>query len=151
MHKQGSAAMQSNRNYQAKTPSKRRRIILILLILLLLAVAGYLVWRYTRFLKTDPPSITGVKSAKTTDNTRTETVIETEIIPYAIKTIDDPNKFVGSSTVERPGAYGVKTVTYEISYVGKVAGPKKLMGETITKEPVEQIVSVGTKQSGDPE
>lgn len=143
--------MQSNRNYQQHT-SKRRRILIVLLVLLLLVVAGYLVWRYTRFLKTDPPSITGVKSAQTKqDNVRRETVIETEMIPYAIKTIDDPNKFVGSSTVERPGAYGVKTVTYEISYVGKVAGTKKLMGETITKEPVDQIVSVGTKQSGDPE
>lgn len=73
------------------------------------------------------------------------------MIPYGVKTVDDATKFVGSSTVVSPGAYGIRKLTYEISYIDGSPQPRKLVGDEVTVQPVEKIVSVGTKQSGDPE
>jgi hypothetical protein len=143
--------MQANRNYYQQKSSKKRWIIATLVVLLLIAMIIIIVWLFTRYTRSDPPSITSVRGATTQVEEKTDTVIETEIIPFGIKTVDDATKYVGSSTVISPGAYGVRTMTYEVTPSAPPGQEKKLISDEVTTAPVDKVVSIGTKKSGDPE
>lgn len=54
----------------------------------------------------------------------------------------------GATQVTQEGAEGEKEVTYKVKYVDGVEESREKVSETVTKEPVKKIVTIGTKASG---
>ncbi|HEX4789581.1 MAG TPA: ubiquitin-like domain-containing protein [Actinospica sp.] len=66
-------------------------------------------------------------------------------IPYKTTQVSDPNTYTGTSTVTTQGVDGVETVTYAVLNVnGRLQAPKQISAK-VTRQPVDEVVSVGTK------
>jgi uncharacterized protein YabE (DUF348 family) len=72
-------------------------------------------------------------------------VTETRSIPYSRRTVQDPSLTEGTRRVRVKGVPGVKTLTYEVTLVDGKQTDKRLVGEKVTKQPVTEVVAVGTK------
>ncbi|MGW0391114.1 ubiquitin-like domain-containing protein [Streptomyces sp. NPDC003042] len=71
--------------------------------------------------------------------------VREERIPYATERVDDATLFAGTEVVEQSGRPGARRVTYSLRTVNGVRQkPRKIAEETV-REPVTQIVKVGTK------
>ncbi len=80
----------------------------------------------------------------------TEEVTETEEIDYPVEYVDSDSLYEGESEVQTPGEKGEKEITYKLLYVaGKLEG-KEAVSETVTKEPVTEVILRGTleRESG---
>jgi uncharacterized protein YabE (DUF348 family) len=66
-------------------------------------------------------------------------------IPYKTTQVSDPSTYTGTSTVKTQGVDGVETVTYAVLNVNGHQQAPKQVSETVTKQPVDEVVSVGTK------
>jgi uncharacterized protein YabE (DUF348 family) len=53
----------------------------------------------------------------------------------------------GTKAVRTAGVPGSKTLTYEVTLTDGVQTSRKLVSETRTREPVTEVVAVGTKQA----
>lgn len=70
----------------------------------------------------------------------------TEAISYETETIEDPNVYVDQVTISQPGQLGSKDKEVEYIYEdGKVVS-ERIVSETITLEPVKEVISKGTKE-----
>ncbi|MFC6022807.1 G5 domain-containing protein [Plantactinospora solaniradicis] len=74
-------------------------------------------------------------------------VTETRSIPFGERTVKDSSLAKGKRKIRTAGVKGSKTLTYEVTYVNGVQTGKKLVNEVVTKQPVTQVVAVGTKES----
>lgn len=75
---------------------------------------------------------------------------KTEPVPFTEERVDDPEIEKGTETVAQEGADGERTVkTYQQVRAGKTIVAGELSNE-VTKEPVKQIVHVGTKEPEEP-
>jgi resuscitation-promoting factor RpfB len=77
----------------------------------------------------------------------TKRVTETQTIPYATRTVNDPNLAKGTTKVRTVGVAGTKTLTYEVTYTNGVETSRKPVGEVVTKAPVTEVVAVGSKET----
>lgn len=77
----------------------------------------------------------------------TETVTETQGVPFSSTTVNDPARLVGTSLITTVGVPGIKTLTYEVSKADGVETSRKLVSEAITTPPVTQVTSIGTKSA----
>lgn len=75
------------------------------------------------------------------------TVVETQAIAYATRTVKDSSLAEGTTKVQTQGVPGVKTLTFEVTFTDGVQTAKNLIRQEITKNPVTKVVRVGTKQS----
>jgi hypothetical protein len=73
------------------------------------------------------------------------TVVEKQAIPFATKRVSDPKLPKGTTRVTTRGVAGIKTLTYEVAFTDGVQTGKKLLRQQVTKQPVTQIIAVGTK------
>jgi uncharacterized protein YabE (DUF348 family)/3D (Asp-Asp-Asp) domain-containing protein len=71
---------------------------------------------------------------------------ETEEIEYETKRVEDSSLYVGEKQVTRKGANGEKSLTYSEKYVDGVYVDRILEREEVIKEPVDEIITVGTKK-----
>ena len=71
----------------------------------------------------------------------------TEKIDYEIEQKTSDSMAEGTSEIAQQGAEGEKTVTYKVKYVDGKEESREKIKEEVTKEPVKQIVTVGTKSS----
>lgn len=69
-----------------------------------------------------------------------------ETIAFAKKTVKSSAMYKGESTVTQAGENGAKTVTYCDKIVDGVYASSEVLSETILKEAVPQVTTVGTKQ-----
>ena len=65
---------------------------------------------------------------------------------YAVKTIENPNAFVGTTTIEQKGSYGEQQQTLKVTYINGKPEATQLMGAKVIKESKPEIVEVGTKK-----
>ncbi len=72
-------------------------------------------------------------------------VFESEAINYKTRKIDDPTLDKGKTTVKQAGKKGEKKLTYEVIREDGVQISKTLKKSEVVKEPVEEILLVGTK------
>jgi hypothetical protein len=72
-------------------------------------------------------------------------VQETETVPFEKTKKDDPNRDKGSSAVTTIGVDGVRTKTYHVTYVDGKEIDRKLTENEITKAPITEVTSVGTR------
>ena len=68
----------------------------------------------------------------------------TEDIPYEVIECEDPTMEVGERKVVVKGVTGQLTKTADVVYVNSVEGQHNVLSETVTQQPVNEIVSVGT-------
>lgn len=73
-----------------------------------------------------------------------------EPIPYKIIEQNDPALLIGTEVVAVAGVSGIKTITYKVTYTNGVETVREKTGETVTKQPTDQIIKVGTKVKATP-
>lgn len=74
------------------------------------------------------------------------TVTERATIRYGERTVKDSSLAEGKRVVRTKGVNGVRTLTYEVTTTDGVRTAKKLVKSAVTKQPVTQVVAVGTKK-----
>lgn len=79
------------------------------------------------------------------------TTVDVDVaIPFSATTVDDPGRDVGTSAVTTEGRDGVKTSRYSVTLVDGAETTRTLVSETVTTPPVDQVTSVGSRQSAPP-
>ncbi|MBT2472216.1 DUF348 domain-containing protein, partial [Streptomyces sp. ISL-66] len=71
--------------------------------------------------------------------------VREERIPYATEKVKDPALFAGTEVVERSGRPGARRVTYGLRTVNGVRQKPRRIAEETVREPVTQLVKVGTR------
>lgn len=85
-------------------------------------------------------------SESSNSSTTTKTSTSTVIIPYQTYNVYVSNLAKGTTQTTTQGVNGEKTVTTEMTYEdGKLVSQKEI-SSTITKQPVTQVVAIGTKE-----
>ena len=107
--------------------------------------AGIVVGEYdivTPSLDTELSDYTRIEIKRVTFKLATET----EEIEYETKRVEDSSLYVGEKVVTRKGVNGEKSYTYSEKYIDGVYVDRILEREEVIKEPVDKIVTVGTKK-----
>ncbi|MFI2709383.1 G5 domain-containing protein [Micromonospora sp. NPDC018662] len=86
-------------------------------------------------------------SAPPSPEVRTTTVTSTTKIAYATRTVKDATLPQGTKKVRTRGVAGVRTLTYRVTVTDGVPTARKLIRSVVTRQPVTQVVAVGTKQT----
>lgn len=76
-----------------------------------------------------------------------DTLVETEPIECETTYEDDGSIAKGQQQVSVKGENGEKEVTYKVTYVDGNEESREAINETVTKEPVNEVVKVGTKEA----
>ncbi|CYV49235.1 ZmpA/ZmpB/ZmpC family metallo-endopeptidase [Streptococcus suis] len=86
----------------------------------------------------------------TSEGIRTETIVnKTEVIPFEIQTVENPQLSAGTERVVQEGQDGERTVTIkQVHSKGQIISEEEI-SSTVTKTAVPKIVEVGTKQATD--
>ncbi|MET9963700.1 ubiquitin-like domain-containing protein [Streptomyces sp. NPDC006326] len=71
--------------------------------------------------------------------------VREERIPYPTEKVEDDSLFAGTEVVERAGRPGARRVTYVLRTVNGVRQKPRQVAEETVREPVTQLVKVGTK------
>lgn len=74
------------------------------------------------------------------------TIQYTEEIPFTVEKQQDNKQPVSYEKVKKKGSNGSKDITAEVILVDGVEQSRTILTETVTKEPVTQVVVVGTKK-----
>ncbi|MEU4569373.1 G5 domain-containing protein [Micromonospora sp. NPDC023956] len=90
------------------------------------------------------PATTGNPSPGSSGEVQTKQVTETARIPFPVEIVDDPALPEGQQAIRIRGVVGVKTLTYEVTYVGDEPTDKRLLRSVVSRAPVTQLVAVGT-------
>ncbi|WP_327384939.1 ubiquitin-like domain-containing protein [Streptomyces sp. NBC_01207] len=72
--------------------------------------------------------------------------VREERIPYETEQVEDPELFAGTEVVERVGRPGARRVTYSLRTVNGVRQTPRPIADEVVREPVTQLVKVGTKE-----
>ena len=75
-------------------------------------------------------------------------ITTTEEIPYASRTENNADLAEGTRNVKQAGVKGTKTITCDITLTDGKETARTKKSEKVTKEPVEEIIEVGTKKTG---
>lgn len=89
---------------------------------------------------------TAPSSAAVVPVVQVTTVTERATIRYGERTVKDSSLAEGKRVVRTKGVNGVRTLTYEVTSTDGVRTNKKLVKSAVTKQPVTQVVAVGTKK-----
>lgn len=96
---------------------------------------------------TEPATDTPVEAGMTINVFRVEYGEDTveEAVAFTSEEVKDDAMTKGTSKITTKGVDGVKEVTYRVRYVNGVEEDREKTGETVTKEPVNEVKHVGTK------
>ncbi|MER7590581.1 G5 domain-containing protein [Micromonospora sp. NPDC127501] len=89
---------------------------------------------------------TAPSSAAAVPVVQVTTVTEQATIRYGERTVKDSSLAEGKRVVRTKGVNGVRTLTYEVTTTDGVRTARKLVKSAVTKQPVTQVVAVGTKK-----
>lgn len=92
------------------------------------------------------PSSAAPSSAASSPVVRVTTVTERATIRHGVRTVKDASLAEGKRVVRTKGVDGVRTLTYEVTTTDGAQTGKKLVKSTVTKQPVTEVVAVGTKK-----
>jgi uncharacterized protein YabE (DUF348 family) len=73
--------------------------------------------------------------------------VAAEAVPFETVEKPDPSAYEGTSDVTRAGKDGVRDVTYRVVFKNGEVVKTKVVSASVTRKPVSEIVSVGTKQA----
>lgn len=69
----------------------------------------------------------------------------TEEFDFETEYIDDSTAYVGNRPIKKTGEKGVRSIVAKVSYINGSEVNRQILSRLTTKEPVTQIVAVGTK------
>ncbi|HEX5997187.1 MAG TPA: G5 domain-containing protein [Jiangellales bacterium] len=101
-----------------------------------------------------PPATTTGPAAPTTAAPMTQPrepvvdkriVTETRSVAFETETVRDNTLAKGTKTVRTAGVPGVRTLTYEVTLTDGVQTAKKLVRSVVTRDPVTEVIAIGTK------
>ncbi|WP_405434632.1 G5 domain-containing protein [Micromonospora sp. NBC_00617] len=92
------------------------------------------------------PSSVAPSSAAPSPVVRVTTVTERAAIRHGERTVKDASLAEGKRVVRTRGVDGVRTLTYQVTTTDGVQTGKKLVKSAVTKQPVTEVVAVGTKK-----
>lgn len=72
-------------------------------------------------------------------------VTETRSIAFDTRTVMDNTLAKGTTVVRTSGVPGVRTLTYEVTLTDGQQTAKTLVRSVVTREPVTEVIAVGTK------
>ena len=81
----------------------------------------------------------------------TSTRVETEAIPFETVTRQTDDLYTDQSEVQQEGREGERTITYRVELLGGEEQGETVESDEVTREPVDKIVLVGTKERPAPE
>ncbi len=70
--------------------------------------------------------------------------VYTAAIPHPVSRCSDPTLPMGTEAVLTPGTDGEMRCTAEITYLGGQESGRQVLSETVTRQPVAEIIAVGT-------
>lgn len=73
-----------------------------------------------------------------------KTVTEEISAAFDTQTVEDSKTKKGETYIKTVGVPGVKTITYEVTFQDGIEKSRKIVSEAITKEPVKEVIAVGT-------
>lgn len=82
-------------------------------------------------------------------STGTYEVSDVQEIPFETRTVEDPSMPRGATRVWTEGEPGVRTRRYAVTTVDGHETGRRLLDDTVTKQPVTQVVAVGTMPDPD--
>lgn len=91
------------------------------------------------------PPISTTQAQKPQPKVETKTTAITEPIAYASSAVDDPNLTQGTTQIRTAGVSGTRTIAYEITLTDGVETARKEVSNSITTQPVNEVVAKGTK------
>ncbi|MBQ1037935.1 G5 domain-containing protein [Micromonospora sp. C81] len=94
-----------------------------------------------------PADAVSPSRAASTPVVRVTTETERAAVRYTERTVKDATLAEGKRVVRTKGVNGVRTLTYEVTTTDGVRTARKLVKSTVTKQPVTQVVAVGTKKA----
>jgi uncharacterized protein YabE (DUF348 family) len=74
-----------------------------------------------------------------------KTVTIASAVAHKVVQTPDPNAFTGDQKVTTPGADGEQVAVYRVTYVDGRETGRTLLSHTVTKQPVTEAVTIGTK------
>jgi uncharacterized protein YabE (DUF348 family) len=95
-----------------------------------------------------PEATTALADGDTITVTRFTTVerTETEVVPFETVTQSTDTLYTDEQQVQQQGRNGERTIVYRIELVGDDEVGKTVVSDTLTTDPVDRVVLVGTKQ-----
>lgn len=102
--------------------------------------------------KLEPAADTEITNGMTIDITRIRTNERTETEPVKFKQVEkeDDTMFVGEEKITTKGVDGVKTITLKDKLVDGKVTDSEIVEEKVTKKPVNEVLSKGTKEKPAP-
>ena len=88
----------------------------------------------------------GILYAIDYDGVHMEQATEHEPIPFETEIEYTASMYQGESACRRQGQEGEKELTYKVTYVDGKEESRELVGESVTREPVNEIIAKGTKE-----
>ncbi len=85
-----------------------------------------------------------------TDIRRVTKRVKGESIDFDTVQRDDSSMMQGDSTVVREGSEGTRNVTYQLVFRNGDLAVRKVLSQQVTRQPVDEIVKVGTKEEPAP-
>ncbi|SFK84552.1 resuscitation-promoting factor [Geodermatophilus ruber] len=73
-------------------------------------------------------------------------VVVTTPIPHGTVETPNPEAFTGEKTVTQEGVDGEQATTYRVTVTDGVETAREQLATTVTREPVDELVTVGTKE-----
>jgi G5 domain len=68
-------------------------------------------------------------------------------IPFKTLRVNDSTLSKGSTKVRNPGARGVETLTYKVTFRNGIQTHKELVRKVIVRAPVTRVIAVGIKET----
>ena len=93
---------------------------------------------------------TGGKTILVVERVSYGTETQDVMTAYSIKTVDNPNAYVGTTTIEQKGSYGEQQQTLKVTYINGKPVATQLMGAKVIKQSQPEIIEVGTKKKPAP-
>jgi predicted ribosomally synthesized peptide with SipW-like signal peptide len=72
-------------------------------------------------------------------------ITETRLLPHETVETADPDVLEGEKTVTQPGVEGEQVATVRVTVVDGVQTAREVLSTTVSREPVPELVTVGTK------
>jgi len=96
--------------------------------------------------KSPTGSPSAIRSSTPLPAPRTKTVVSWQRVPPTTRTVEDPTLAQGSTRVRAAGSHGVKTLTWQVTFVNGKITKRTLLSQKVTTAPVTRVVLRGTKQ-----
>ena len=93
---------------------------------------------------------TGGKTVLIVERVSYGTETQDVMTAYSVKTIEDPNAYVGTTTIEQKGSYGEQQQTLKVTFINGKPEATQLIGAKVIKQSRAEIIEVGTKKKPAP-